>query len=304
VARRLWRRRSQLSDHLGQIARSFRCWELAQDMRSWWLGPVVLALGAAAHADDYSPPPPLPVASPITDHFALRASYFWGGVTTFGRFDSATGVEGTPFTAEHDLGLTSQAHQLRIEIIFRLEERSRLRVNFLDLRRAAEKTIDRTIQYGDQTFLVDNLVQSSFDWRQMDLTYTYSFLRSERFELGAGLGVHLLEAEARAQIPSTPQYADFNGAGPFATLALDGTWRISKRWALTARAQYLKVAISSVSGMMGEYHADLQYRWKRNVAFGLGYEKDEAELDVRKSDPSGVLRLTIDGPELFGRLSF
>jgi hypothetical protein len=277
-------------------------------MRSWWLGPVMLALGAAAdadtHADSYSPPPPLPVASPITDHFALSAGFFWGGVDTFGRFDSKAGVEGTPFTAEHDLGLTDQARQPFIEIMFRLEQRNRLRVDFIDLRRAADRTINRTIQYGDQTFLVDNPVHSAFDWRQMDLTYTYSFLRGERYELGAGFGIHLIEAEASAEIPKTPQFADFNGAGPFATLALDGTWRLSKRWALSARANYLRVAVGSVSGMMGQYHADLQYRWKRNLAFGLGYERQQAELDVRNHDPSGVLKLTISGPELFARLSF
>jgi len=273
-------------------------------MRSWWLGPVMLGVGVSVHAGDYSPPPPLPVASPITDHFALSAGFLWGGVDTFGRFDSKAGVEGTPFTAEHDLGLTDQARQPFIEIMFRLEQRNRLRVDFIDLRRAADRTINRTIQYGDQTFLVDNPVHSAFDWRQMDLTYTYSFLRAERYELGAGFGIHLIEVEASAEIPKTPQFADFNGAGPFATLALDGTWRLSKRWALSARANYLRVAVGSVSGMMGQYHADLQYRWKRNLAFGLGYERQQAELDVRNHDPSGVLKLTISGPELFARLSF
>ena len=268
----------------------------------------MLALGAAAdadtHADSYSPPPPLPVASPITDHFALSAGFFWGGVDTFGRFDSKAGVEGTPFTAEHDLGLTDQARQPFIEIMFRLEQRNRLRVDFIDLRRAADRTINRTIQYGDQTFLVDNPVHSAFDWRQMDLTYTYSFLRGERYELGAGFGIHLIEAEASAEIPKTPQFADFNGAGPFATLALDGTWRLSKRWAVSARANYLRVAVGSVSGMMGQYHADLQYRWKRNLAFGLGYRRQEVELDLHGTNPSGVLKFTISGPELFARLSF
>jgi hypothetical protein len=304
VPRRLWRRSRNSSDHLGQFARSFRYWELAQDMRSWWLGPVMLAAGVAARADDYSPPPPLPVASPITDHFALRAGYMWGSVNTFGRFDSATGVEGTPFTAEHDLGLTSQARQPFIEIMFRIEQRSRLRVDFIDLRRAADRTINRTIQYGDQIFLVDNPVHSTFDWRQMDLTYTYSFLKGERYELGAGLGVHLLEVDATAEIPNTPQFADFSGAGPFATLALDGSWRLSKRWALSARGNYLKIRIGTVGGMLGQYHADLQYRWKRNLAFGLGYQRQQTELDVRNADPSGVFKLTISGPELFGRLSF
>jgi hypothetical protein len=272
-------------------------------MRSWWLGPVMCAVGVAARADDYSPPP-LPVASPITDHFALRAGFFWGSVDTFGRFDSRNGIEGTPFTAEHDLGLTNQARQLNVEIMFRIEERNRLRVNFLDVRRQAEKAISRTIQYGNQTFLVNDTVQSAFDWRQMDLTYTYSFLRAERYELAAGLGLHLIEGEAKAQIPTKPQYADFSGAGPFATLALDGTWRISKRWTLSVRGQYLRITIGTVSGLMGQYRADLQYRWKRNLAFGLGYQRERAELDVRNADPSGVMRLTFSGPELFGRLSF
>ena len=272
----------------------------------------MLALGVAAHADphvtqdsdDYSPPPPLPIASPISDHFALTAGFFWGQVRTFGRFDSAAGVEGTPFTAEHDLGLTDQARQPFIEIMFRLEQRNRVRVDFIDLRRAADRSIDRTIQYGDVTFLVDNPVHSEFDWRQMDITYTYSFLRTERYELGAGLGLHLLEAEASADIPKTPQYADFNGAGPFATLALDGSWRITRQWSLNARANYLKVTIGTSSGMMGLYHADLQYRWKRNLAFGLGYERRQVEVDVRDQDPSGVLRFSIGGPELFARMSF
>jgi len=281
-------------------------------MRSWWLAPVLISLAATAYADphpdtsdaSYLPPPPPPIASPITDHFALTAGYFWGSVSTFGRFDSASGVQGTPFTAEHDLGLTAQARQPFIEIIFRLEERNRLRVDFIDLRRAADKVIDRTVQYGDVTFLVDNPVHSEFDWRQMDLTYTYSFLRSERFELGAGLGIHLLEAEAIAEIPKTPQYADFNGAGPFATLALDGTWRISRHWALTARGNYLKVTIGSVGGQLGQLHTDLQYRWRRNLAFGIGYRRQDVDLDLHGTDPSGVLRFVISGPELFARASF
>jgi hypothetical protein len=281
-------------------------------MRSWWLGPVVLGLAAAAYADphpdtrpeSYLPAPPPPVASPISDHFALSGGYLWGRVNTFGRFDSAAGVQGTPFSAEHDLGLSGQARQPFFELLFRLGQRNRLRVDFIDLRRAADRTVNRTIQYGDQTFLVDNPVHSAFDWRQMDLTYTYSFLRGERYELGAGLGVHLLQAEASAEIPRTPQFADFNGAGPYATLAVDGSWRITRQWSVNARGNYLKVTIGSVGGLMGQYHADLQYRWKRNLAFGLGYRRQEVELDLHGTNPSGVLKFTISGPELFARLSF
>jgi hypothetical protein len=281
-------------------------------MRSWWLGPIALALGVAAHADpfvkqedaDYLPPPPPPIPSPISDHLALTAGFFWGQISTFGRFDSAAGVRGTPFTAERDLGLTDKAQQPFIEIMFRLGERNRLRVNFIDLRRSGDRDLDRTVQYGDITFLVDNPVHSEFDWRQMDITYTYSFVRTDRLELGAGLGVHLVEAEARAEIPSTPQYADFNGAGPLATLAFDGTWRISRQWSLDARANYLKLTIGTIGGVLGQYHADFQYRWKRNLAFGLGYDRQQIQLTVTNYDPSGVLKFNVNRPKLFVRASF
>jgi hypothetical protein len=136
------------------------------------------------------------------------------------------------------------------------------------------------------------------------LTYTYSFLRSEHFELGAGVGVHLIEADATVEVPSTPNRAEFSGAGPFATVAVDGTWAISQRWALSARAQYLNLSVGSLSGTLGDYHADAQYRWRRHMAFGLGYERSQAQLEVRNQDPSGVLRLTIRGPEAFVRVSF
>jgi|CZKO01.1.fsa_nt_gi hypothetical protein len=270
-------------------------------------GALLLALpmlGAAlaAHADDATTPPSIP--SPITDHLALTGGFFWGHVTTFGQFNSGNGLPGTTLTAEQDLGLTDQVYQPRIELMFRLQKRGRLRVNFFDLRRSGEKQLDRKIQFGDQTFQADETVQSTINWRQMDLTYTYSFLRGERYELGAGMGVHLLEAQATAQIPSTPQRADYSQAGPFATVALDGTYLIDRHWAFSARAQYLRVSVGNFSGLLEDYHTDLQYRWRRNLAFGVSYAYAQDEVNVRNHDPSGVLRLTFTGPELFVRVSY
>jgi hypothetical protein len=138
----------------------------------------------------------------------------------------------------------------------------------------------------------------------MDLTYTYSFLRGDRYELGAGLGVHLLEAQATAVIAGTSERADYSQAGPFATIALDGTYLIDRHWAFSARAQYLRLTVGSFTGQLDDYHADLQYRWRRNMAFGVSYDYAQDEVDARNSDPSGILRLTFTGPQLFVRVSY
>jgi hypothetical protein len=152
-------------------------------------------------------------------------------------------------------------------------------------------------------------VHSRFDWRQIDFTYTYSFLRRQRFELGAGLGLHLLQAEAEARVAQgagrpTAVYEDFSGAGPFATLALDGSWRISRRFAFSARGQYMRLHVSSVSAALGDYHADLQFRVRPNFAVGLGYQSTQTRLEVKGSGDNGLVKLAVKGPELFLRASF
>jgi hypothetical protein len=255
--------------------------------------------------DDSPPPPqgPPPPASPITDHLALNAGFFWGDVSTFGQFNSK-GITGTPLTAERNLGLTNRAYQPQLEIMFRLRDRNRLRVDFFDLRRNGEAQLTNPIQFGDQNFLAGQSLQSMLKWRQMDITYTYSFLRRERFELGAGLGVHLLEAEARAQVPSTPQLVDYSEAGPFATLALDGTWLFASRWSLNGRAQYMRLTISGYTGLLEDFHGDVQYRWRRNFSLGAAYDYTQREVDSHNHDPSGTLRLRVNGPLLFVRVSY
>jgi hypothetical protein len=250
---------------------------------------------------------PLPIASPITDHFALRADFFWGRASTQARIDTPQ-VTGTPFSAEQDLGLTPISYQWRMELMFRMRSRSRLRVNFLDLPRQVTAHVATPLTIGGTQFggpsPLSNPVQSSFNWRQMDITYTYSFLKGERYELGAGVGVHFVEAAAAIQIPNTPLMTQYSGSGPFATLALDGTFRIARQWSLNARGQYLHLALSANSGSLAIYHADLQYRPQRNVAVGAGYEYQDAQLHQTDGNPSGTVQFDIKGPEAFVRVSF
>jgi hypothetical protein len=275
-------------------------------MRSWWFGTIMLGVGLSAHAQEYLSPPP-DAASPITDHLAFRAIYSLGKITTHAQFDPTVNINngvGTNFTGEQLLGLTDKADQFRIELVFRLEDRNRLRVNFLDLRRAGDNQLDEQLQFGNTTFNNGQEVQSEFDYREFDLTYTYSILKGRWYELGVGVGVQLLEAEADADVPATPKFAKFTGAGPFAEPALDGTVLLDRHWSLNARAQYLHVATQSVGGLWEDFHGDLQYRWRRNLAAGLGFEYQEIGVSLNNTNPAGQVRLKVTGPEAFLRASF
>jgi len=276
---------------------------------------ALVSLPAHAERDPWSGAPIKPdknrmTTSPITDRFYVRGTFFNPAVSTTLRIDTqgaapgVMGITGTTINGERDLGLDSRIPQGRIEIMFRLRERSRLRVDYFETNRRGDHPINRQIQLGDETFLPNDRVTSSLDWRQFGLTYTYSLVRTDRFEAGLGVAVYFLEADARGAVEARQLRQEVSGAGAFPSIPVDVTWRISRRFAITARAQYFHASVSSFEGSLGEYHGDLQYRWTPNFSLGAGWTTLKSSLDVQDSHFPGAFRLNVRGPEAFFKVSF
>lgn len=244
------------------------------------------------------------IGSPITDHFYLRGAYFNAAVTTDVRLDASNGTPGTLLSAEDDLGLDDQIDQARLEVMFRMRERHKLRVDAFRTRRDGDVVLNRPIIFGDNVYAVNDRVISKADWQMLGFTYTYSFLRKEKFELGAGLGLHVLEAEARGEVRARNIREEGSGVGALPSIAVDGTWRISKRFSLNGRGQYFSANVSDFSGSMADYHLDVQYRWRQNFAVGLGYSLIDINVESDSQDFPGLFDLNAKGPELFFRVSF
>ncbi len=284
-----------------------------------WLAVAVVVLAtqsglACADVDKLSgaplPPEKTPErSSPIHDHFYILGAFYSPAVSTGVRIDPTTGVPpgtlGTPVNAERDLGLPARLHQGRVEFMFRMRERNKLRVEYYEADRSANQTLANTIVFGDQTFLAGEMVQTSINWRTFGLTYSYSLYRSDRFEVGTGLGLFALQAEAMGEVPVTGQETDKSAAEAVPTLALDLTWCISRRFDATARANYVKVAISGFNGSFTDLHGDLQYRWNPYFSLGLGFTSMRISLsgDSGSSIP-GVISMSFKGPEGFVRFSY
>jgi hypothetical protein len=251
------------------------------------------------------PPKAHQVASPITDRFALRISYFMPSVDTLLRLDRTTGQAGTELLAEDDLGMEAKPTMARTEMIFRLRERNRLRVDYFKLTRFGDKMLTRTLNFGDSTFLVNERAQTSIDYRALGLTYTRSVLYFDRVEVGVGLGISLLEAKAKGEVRARNVSEQQDGVAPYPTFALDGTWRISKRWSANLRAQTFTAHLDEFQGSLSDYHGDIQYRWRKNFTFGLGYTTLRIRAESTSTDDmNGKLNQDVDGPEFFIRASF
>ncbi|MEO8061704.1 MAG: hypothetical protein ABI821_03045 [Pseudomonadota bacterium] len=252
---------------------------------------------------DVLKPKSLDLASPVSDHFYMRGIYFQPSVTTELRLDQSAVTQGSLLSAEQDLGLDDQINQGRMEFDIRLKERNHLRIDYFKLDRFHQLNLAENINFGDFQFLAGTAFRSKLDWRVLSLTYTYSFIKFDRFEAGAGLGIHILEAHAEGREPGTTNFEKADQVGIFPTIAVNAAFRISKRWAVTARGQSFSASPEDFEGTMSDYHADLQYRWRKNFAIGLGYNKYVTELLVTDDRPL-LFNMDVSGPELFFRASF
>ena len=270
---------------------------------------LAVVAGRAMAAEPAAPrellqPPKTTVASPITDRFALRGSYQQPKVSTDIRYDNAAGLLGTELSGEKDLGFDDELNQGTLEMMFRMLDRHRVRADFFQLKRNGTAQMTRTVRFGDDTYTLSDQVVTTSDIRFFGLTYTYSFIHAERFEFSAGLGLHLFQVEGMAAVPVRRLQQDFDAAGPFPTLAVDGTYRVTDRFSLNARAQYFGIGIDDVDGSLGIYHADVQFRAWKNLALGLGYTKTSLHVDSTDDSFSGRLFFDVKGPEAFVRVSF
>lgn len=271
------------------------------------LAAAAVALFSCANAFAALPGTPgaqRPPASPLNDYFALRLSYFQPTLTTEGRFDSDAGTVGTPFSGEVDLGLDDVANQGRMELTFRMRERHLLRADYFKLNRYGENVQTQQLNFRNQVFRVGDRVATNLDWRMLGFNYSWVALRRETWELAVGGGLHLASAEARSEIRARNIRETGSGTVILPTLSAEGTWAFHRRWSVGGFARYLSVSTSDADGAFGEYHVDVQYRWKRNVAVGLGWSSIDLDAEVSDADLPGTLKIAASGPELFFRASF
>ena len=247
-----------------------------------------------------------PYISPTVERVRVSLGLMQMSSTTKLRIDSTTGVVGTDIDAEKDLALDKNKIGPKFQASIRVSERHRLRFDYFTLDRESFKNIEKPISFRNENLIVGDPVQSQLSLRTLGITYGYSFIHREKFELAGTFGVNLLDFSARARVQQPNRRIDQreDQAGPFPTLGLETTWVISKRFYVDARIQYLKLKISELDGSLGFYEFAALYRWRPNVSMGLGYSMVRVKLSSTKTTESGYFDFNTKGPELFVRIAF
>jgi hypothetical protein len=194
------------------------------------------------------------------------------------------------------------------EVAFRMHERHRVRLAtyFVPLDRTATAVLTKPITFGDTTYSTGESVYSELNIRLLSLTYTYSFIRTPRLEVGGSFGLDVVGFAARATSVTRQRIESSDRSAPAPLVGLEATGRLSRQFYLEGRFQYLKANYSGVQGAFRRYEASVLYRLHPNVTCGLGYTGLSVNVNATNisAGRQGSVDLKTTGPQLFARVGF
>jgi hypothetical protein len=259
---------------------------------------ALMLVATLAHAEDY--------LSPTEERVRLSLGVVRLSNDTNLQLDSSAGVPGTAVNAEDAFGLDKNDYAAKIQAMVRVGERHRLRFDYFSLDRSDPTTVTEPIIFRDVVLLPGDPLNSDLSIRTFGISYGYSFLHNDRYEVAATIGVNDTDISARARVQTQARHVDQSEdqAGPVPTVGLDATYVVSKRFYFDGRAQYLRVRIDQLDGTVGIYELDALYRLRPNISFALGYTMFRASLESAQAKQSGFFNFNSKGPEFFVRIAF
>lgn len=213
------------------------------------------------------------------------------------RVDGRDGT-GTEIDAEDDLGLAKLKLQPRAALRWRPGRRHELELGYQFARRAGETTLQRTIDFGDSTYVLGTAVHSQLNTDQAFLTYRFAFLAKERSQVGAGLGLGALLVDTQLDALGDNEAVDFTQekkvTAPVGSLGLFGRFLSGDRWYFEVDARYFAVIIDRFDVQVLDLGAAARYFLSPSIGIEAGYGGSGIEVDVGPKDTS-IDRETLAG---------
>jgi hypothetical protein len=245
--------------------------------------------------------------SPTESRVALSLGILEARTSTAVRIDAGNGTAGGFIDGENDLGLESSRYELKFQVAVRAGERSRLFLDYFQLDRSDAKLFQLgPTNFGNVVLLPADPVQTDFNMRIFGLTYGYSVLHGEKFELSPVLGINDISVltNVRVQTAIRHVFDSESVAGPIPTPGLAATWAPSPRFYFDASAKYLRIGIDHFVGSLELYEFDALYRLQPNIAVALGYTGVKTDIVSNQHTNSGQFTFDSRGPTLFLRVEF
>jgi hypothetical protein len=224
---------------------------------------------------------------------------------TEARVDPSNGGGGTDVDLEGDLGLDSSTSVARFGGYFWLSRRQRLDVSYFDLSRTASHRLQKTINWGDETFNINTVLTTDNSLTITKVDYTFAFLNKDRWYLGFTAGLYVADTQFSLSEPQLGKFESNNLTAPLPVIGLRGEYAISKRFNLRGASQWFGIDTGDVSGRLTDTYAGVDYSFGKRMFVGLAYDTVSMSIEAKKAgDLQGRLDWGYDGWLAYFKMDF
>jgi hypothetical protein len=280
---------------------------VSQARRRGSKAPLTLFAATALAALGFAAPA---AAQAIDDKYWLEVSAYFPSINTDASV-SRPGEPGTNLDLESDLGLNSHETLPAVYAGWRFTRHWTVTAEYYALDRDGNKTSNRDITFDGTTFPTSTSIDTEFHTDVYRLTVDYAFYKSQRAELGAGLGLHATDFSLGLKGNVSVGAAGVEGEGhresflaPLPTIGLYGTWEFTPKIIGNARVDWLSLNVDDYDGSITNAQAELAYRFNKAFQGGVGYRYVDYSLDANKKKFTASIDYKFYGPSLFLRLGF
>ena len=246
------------------------------------------------------------------DGYWLHLAGYRPSIESTARSDVLVGSSpGTTVRFEDELGLASRETLPWFSTGMRLGTDWRVELEYFSLRRSGTKSISRDIVWSGVTYPASATLSSRFDSDILRLSAGWSFLRTDRTELGAVFGLHTTRFTIELAGQTSLGGATAGGQAraqdallPLPTLGLYGKHDFSRALSVQGRVDYFTLSYGDYSGGLVNVMAALGYRITDNVGLALGYRYVDYAVDITRPKWLGSVEYRFSGPFMSLQLGF
>ena len=221
------------------------------------------------------------------------------------RLDRDNGGDGTDIDMEDDLGLESSTNVARIGGYVWLGRRHRLDGAYFDLSRSASIPIQETIDFGDETFQINTILNTEADLTIIKADYTFAVLAKDRGYLGVTAGLYVADTGFALSQPALGRAESEGVTAPLPLFGLRGDYAINDRITLTGAAQVFAYSTDEIDGHLTDFYVGADYRFGKRMAVGLAYDRVSMNIGAQEDFGfNGRLDWGYDGFLLYFKYDF
>lgn len=251
-------------------------------------------------------------AQGVGDKVWFELGAYWPDVDSHVRVQSTVlPLPAAEIDLEGDLALEDRQTLAAISGGVRIGPRLVVGADYYTLKRSATRSVEREIVFDDVSYPIGASVTSGFDSDIYRLTIGYDFVRSDRAEIGAAIGLHAtrfdvsISGAARiGNVSAGTQVRRRRIFAPLPTLGLFAHVAVLPRVTANARVDYMSLGIDDYRGRLINTQAALSYRFTRNVGLGVMYRYVDYTVRADKARWEGRLSYRFHGPAAFLQIGF